>query len=868
MRRSLYDDVRIELPRWLTQPGAGRAPTNDERLSPTTLLMTLTLIVLLAFAVRAYRLDAQSIWYDEGNSIALAQRDIATIIRSAASDIHPPLYYIVLHIWVQLLGVSVAAVRLLSVILGTLTVIVTYLIGRRLMGERTGLLAAFLAALSPFLVYYSQEARMYMLATLLGALSVYFLLLVDTPLMHLTAPNPARRWLRQDGAPPPATGPATWPQRWLWLAYIAVTAAALYSHYFAAAVALAQGLAIIVAFVLELLTAKNPRAHAQEEARRLWPFVAAQICIAFLYLPWLPVMAGQFSNWPAISEFYNLPVLVARLFPIFSLGLSIQTGAVLLPLLVFGAFVLLGMLAPPLADAPMAQKPGRLRALAAKLVRGQGSDGYIIAVLWLATPILVMFLLSLRRPLYNPKFLLVAAPAFCLLLANGLRRLSLLRSALHRQEIRWDIIGTLLALIGLVIVVVSSWRSLQSYYFDARYARDNYRAVAQTIASGARPGDAILLDAPGQTDVFGYYDKGSLPTYLLPRQRPLDEQSTLQELAAIAAGHERIWVVYYGDQQADPRRVIASWLEAKTYKASDRWFGNVRLVLYALPTAQSGQVQPLNVRFGPSIELLGYRLDAPLVAAGDIAPLTLFWQSATTPAERYTVFAHVINAHAVLWGQRDSEPGGGLRPTTTWQPGETIQDNYGLPTLPGTPPGEYQIEIGLYRPASGERLLADRAGKPLGDHILLGPLTITRPATPPAEAALAMEHPSTARFGALRLLGYNLGKLGQDGGATEFAAGDVLHLTLFWQTPAQALADLTIVVQALDSRGKVVLQRESAPVDGDYPTSGWAAAEIVRDQHRLALGGLAAGTYRLVIEVREESGKRVGQTVLGELKVR
>ena len=213
-----------------------------------------------------------------------------------------------------------------------------------------------------------------------------------------------------------------------------------------------------------------------------------------------------------------------------------------------------------------------------------------------------------------------------------------------------------------------------------------------------------------------------------PHQRPLDEKATLAELADIAAGHSRIWVVYYGDQQADPTRVIASWLEQKAFKASDRWFGNVRLVLYAMPQASAGGMQPVNVGFGPAIRLMGYRLEAAAATAGDIVPLTLFWQAGSAVSERYVVFAHIIDTHNALWGQRDSEPGGGLQPTTTWRVGETMQDNYGIPILPGTPPGSYQIEIGMYRPDSGQRLqVTDSSGEALGDRVLIGPLVVDAP---------------------------------------------------------------------------------------------------------------------------------------------
>ncbi|MEA3460120.1 MAG: glycosyltransferase family 39 protein, partial [Chloroflexota bacterium] len=141
-------------------------------ISERRVQISLIIIILVAALLRFYRLDGQSLWADEGNSVALAGRDLATIARNAARDIHPPLYYWLLHFWVMAFGKSEIAVRSLSALLGTALVYLTFLLGCRLFGRRVGLAAALLSALSPFQVYYSQEARMYILATLLGASSV------------------------------------------------------------------------------------------------------------------------------------------------------------------------------------------------------------------------------------------------------------------------------------------------------------------------------------------------------------------------------------------------------------------------------------------------------------------------------------------------------------------------------------------------------------------------------------------------------------------------------------------------------------------------------------------------------------------------
>jgi len=792
----------------------------QERDASAEILLSvgLFLILVLALVLRLYRLSGQSLWYDEGTSVALAQRDVSTIIQSAAADIHPPLYYLVLSAWVRFFGTGEIAVRLLSVGVGVAVVCVVYLLGRRLFGQTVALVAAFLAALSPFLVYYSQETRMYIQTTLLSALSVYVLVLALSP-----SPRGGRG------------------KRLLWPVYVLITAAALYSHYFAATVVLAEDVAIALVLLWALIAGHS---RQRPPATILVPLLVAQAIVAVVYAPWLPVMAAQLQNWPAISQFYSLPALIGHLLPIFSLGLSAEAvnGVVVF---VFAGVLLLGI-------APSLPIPRSLPTWQ------EEAFGYILIVSWLVVPVLSMFVLSLRRPLYNPKFLLVAMPAFCLLLARGLVVLANVPR-----------IGRILMPAALVILTVASLISLRAYYTDQRYARDDYRGIAQTISAASRSGDAIILNAPGQSDIFTYYYRGRLPLYPLPRQRPPDRQATLDELNTILATHDRIWVVYYGDQQADPQRIMESWLDRQSFKASDRWFGNVRLALYARAATAGRAMQPLNVRFDDAIQLDGYSIAAAETAAGDIVPLTLYWRTAKPLNERFTVFVHVVDSYGVLWGQRDSEPGSGLRPTTTWQTGETIQDNYGLPVLTGTPPGEYQIEIGLYRAENGQRLpITDGDGKALGDHLLIGSLVVVRPTVPPSPDALGMPHRLMATVGPLRLLGYGLGKLGREPGATEFTDSDVLHLVLFWQAGAQPPGDLSVDVKVIDSRGQIAIEYNMPPVHGDYPTSAWTAHEVVRDQYHIPLAGLKAGRYRLAIDLRDATGRRVGEIGLGEFIVR
>ncbi len=147
---------------------------------------TIAFILLLASLLRFYNLSGQSLWSDEGNSVALARRTFVEIAQHTAFDIHPPFYYFLLKSWTTLWGDTEIGLRSLSLVLGILLVYLIWYLGTHLFNHRVGLIAAFIAALSPFQIYYAQETRMYILLTLLATLTVTLTLLI---LNYLRSPS-------------------------------------------------------------------------------------------------------------------------------------------------------------------------------------------------------------------------------------------------------------------------------------------------------------------------------------------------------------------------------------------------------------------------------------------------------------------------------------------------------------------------------------------------------------------------------------------------------------------------------------------------------------------------------------------------------
>jgi 4-amino-4-deoxy-L-arabinose transferase-like glycosyltransferase len=120
----------------------------------------------------------------------------------------------------------------------------------------------------------------------------------------------------------------------------------------------------------------------------------------------------------------------------------------------------------------------------------------------------------------------------------------------------------------------------------------------------------------------------------------------------------------------------------------------------------------VDVKFSdPAITLIGTDFPTQTLRAGDVLPVTLYWQAGTTTNNLYTVFAHLetLNGHVIA--QRDSQPQGGGMPTASWATGQVITDTYPLQIPPDTPPGAYRLVVGMYTSLDGTHLIDTRTGE-------------------------------------------------------------------------------------------------------------------------------------------------------------
>jgi hypothetical protein len=254
------------------------------------------------------------------------------------------------------------------------------------------------------------------------------------------------------------------------------------------------------------------------------------------------------------------------------------------------------------------------------------------------------------------------------------------------------------------------------YSLEGEYNPEDYHRLAEDLASRAQEGEGILFDPPEQVEVFARYYEGPLYPYPLSGENEIE-----RHLEEISDKHERLWALFWDEGKSS--HLIEGWLNQHGFRAWDGWYGALRLALYGTP-ARLPPRQPLNVNLEEGITLLSYSLAEEEVRAGEIVRLTLFWRSEAEVDERYKVFIHLLDGEGCLLAQRDSEPVGGSRPTTTWAPGEVIADNYGVLLPEDLPPANYHLVVGIYLPSTGERLSVLGEGEVAGDSIPLASVQV------------------------------------------------------------------------------------------------------------------------------------------------
>jgi len=251
---------------------------------------------------------------------------------------------------------------------------------------------------------------------------------------------------------------------------------------------------------------------------------------------------------------------------------------------------------------------------------------------------------------------------------------------------------------------------------------------------------------------------------------------------------------------------------------------------------------------GGRVELLGYRIEPAVVAPGESVAVTLYWRGLQSMDHDWSVFVHLLGANDIIIGQRDMYPGQGTYPTTLWAPGDAIADTYVVPVSPTTlTPTEAEVEVGLYRLDTGERLFLLNTGdaRPR-DSLRLGRVSL------PERVVDGIPNPTHLNLGGeAALIGYSLDR-------TAAAPGETFHLTLYWEALADLDTNYSVFTHILGEQQHLWSQDDGWPLDGDAPTATWRKGQRIVDPYELTVAADASpGVYELEVGMYDASGARL-----------
>lgn len=733
-------------------------------------------LILMAFALRLYRIAVQSWWWDEGYSTYLARHGILTAIRMTAVDIHPPLYYILLSLWGSLAGYTEFTSRFLSTIFGLLLLPLLYRVGRRGVGPAVGLLAAGLAVLAPVYVYYAQETRMYTLFAL----------------EYLAALALLGRLMRRP----------TWPPGTL-AAMGLVEAAMLYTHYFSV---VAVAYLNIAAFVL---LQRQPAAQRRPN-RRAWLLTQALVILA--YGPWLPPayrQTGQHSDERA--TFPTFPEFLALTWHFFNIGIREVLGKTGEP--------------PPrpgFVAASSAYGAAFAFALLGAGLRAWRRRGRGIAfpILWLsafALPLLLVFGITRWKPIVHPRYILMLTPALLLTTAALAADLWLAR------------LGRVLAMALLVTLGATDLQGLWIVYYDPAFFREDVRGVGAYLNRVTTSEDAIVVDSEEYT--LQQYYTGPAPIQGIKMRGR--EAEGLAELQRVTAGKRRVFLLHWFRSVTDDKRFIPFLLERAGRLVEHREFNGYTLWVYALERPVSmPPLAPMEANFGDRLWLTGIFTETTAYA-GEGIPVALRWRMPAPIGENLKAAVALRDPGGERVSGMDWMLMNDLhRYTARWAPGEETTTYFVVPVPLGAPPGPYTLTVTLYREPDLRGLdLLDAAKNPGGRVLVLGPVQVL-----PPRAAL---DPYGTLGGFPRLadpvpLGEGLRLLGFQFQNPRLAPGESLRVALLLEATSAGLPNrpLRLIVR----RGDEILGAQSGdPGYGRYPPAEWPVGVPILDRRAVRL---------------------------------
>ena len=472
--------------------------------------------VVLRFAT----LGRQSLWVDEVITLKNSYVGEPGIMQSFFRTLQGPLASLVMHFWAGI-GGGDAFLHVPFAIVGALTVLALYWLGRSLFDSWTAIHTAFVASLSPILIWYSQEIRGYAFALLFVVLMTRFFV----------------EWMARPGARNA-------------FFYGVCLLAGLLSNLSVAFVAAAQFAYLVV---------------VQGKRRLIGRWLVAVFLVLLVFSPWVREMIERWRSVPGatastqvvtggggLSAFsipyvyfvygggYSLGPTVRELQADSSRAVNENVGWILAAAAVFGLPLVLGMV---------------------RLARSN-SNLLTLLLLWMAVPVVCVSLVAgLGLKTFNVRYALVGVPAFILLTASGL-------AAITRTRF-WPFLGVYAALVGFAIY---------NYVAVPSYGKEDAKQAAAIVSSNLRDGDVVV--GVYTAEPLEYYLRGTAAVNVFGADDLVSAATMSARCEAMSRGADRVWLSLCRQRAVDPRGTIKSWFDSNLTRVNAWELPGIELCLY------------------------------------------------------------------------------------------------------------------------------------------------------------------------------------------------------------------------------------------------------------------------------------------------
>lgn len=461
--------------------------------------LLLIAITLFGAFLRIYHLGYQSIWLDEGASFGYIQNTFSGTWAKALEAGQAPLHMIVLH-FMTLFSSSEFSLRLPSAIFGTLTIPVTYFMGKRLFGKEEGIIGAFLLAISMMHLWYSQEARMYAQMLFFAILSFYF--------FYVSVHDNTRK---------------------NWALYVIFSTLAFYSHYYVVFVFVPEVVFYLLVWVA-IPSYKN-KSLSLQETPVLKSFLIAMVA---LFVTTLPLMVPFIQQ--ALMRTSGTPTWGIGQSSSFVLTMLVEFSTrVQSSSLVFILLFIIGLIVAAIRQKEQCTYLG----------------------LYFFIPLVISYVLAASMP-FSPRYLLFLLPAYLLFIARGITGIAswLAPSKNTKKSPANNGTRSLIVISVVFLIFILTIPSLSQYYTSPQ--KNDWRSTATYLSSVTQNGDAVVPVPPYMYQPLIYYYSNASDNTILDMRYNYSAQS----FSSLSNRYNRCWFLVTWDiTAANPDGSVLKWLD-------------------------------------------------------------------------------------------------------------------------------------------------------------------------------------------------------------------------------------------------------------------------------------------------------------------